>query len=510
MDRRPPAQRRAMLAVLCLCFFSIALDNAKLVTAAPTLARLVEAGIPPAARADATRTVTWILEAGLLVYASLLLLGGALCERYGPRRTLLVGLAVFAGGSTLAAWSDPRSTLVWARAAMGAGGALMTPATLAAIRHAFTGHERSRAVAWWTASFGLGAAAGPLVGGLLLETRGFASLMLVNVPPAVVAFAAARMLLPERSPRREAPLDFVGTALAFAGTLSLLTAILHGPSHGWAARHLIGPLAAAALLYFALFAWERRVRHPLVDLALFRRPRFVLTLLLILLGYLAFSGVSFVVAQYWQVARSYRPVQGGLLAVPLAASMLAGTLLAPAVTRRAGPEGALVSSLIVATAGAALLAWAAAHLDEPFFAAAEVPVGAGFGSAFANATEVVLGSVSAERAGSAAAASETAFELGGALGVAILSATLGAPRAAAAAGDALSGSASMALGTGAAAALLSTCIALAIAWLARESRQRGAHGVRIGEPRRPDEKVPLGSAGRGENRGAESGAGDPT
>lgn len=442
MDGRP-THRRALLLVLCLCFFSIALDNAKLVAAAPVLARQIEAAALPGAALDPNRAVTWILEAGLLVYASLLLLGGAVCERHGPRRTLLVGLSLFAGGSTLAAFCDPRSTLMWARAVVGTGGALMTPATLAAIRHWFTGHERSRAVAWWTASYGLGAAAGPLLGGLLLETWGFASIMLVNVPPALGAIVGARLLLPERSPRHRAP------------------------------------------------------RRRLIDLALLRRPRFALTLLLILLGYFAFSGVSFVTAQYWQVARSYRPVHGGLLTVPLTTSMLAGTLLAPGVARRAGAEGALVSSSIVATAGAALLAWASAHSNDLLFALLEVPFGAGFGSAFANATEVVLDSAPAERAGSAAGASETAFELGGAIGVAVLSA-------------ALTRSVGWALATGTAAALLSTGVAFGIAWLARESRQRAAHGVRLGEERRPDENVSLGGAGRGENRGAESGACDPT
>lgn len=500
MDPRAD-NRWHLLAVLCLGFFIVALDNAKLVAAAPALARLLGAGARP--------TLAWILEAGLLVYASLLLLGGALSERFGPRRMLLVGLAIFGGGSMLAACSDPRSTLILARAVMGAGGALMTPATLAAVNHAFVGPERARAVALWTASFGVGAAAGPVVSGFFVETWGFSSIMVVNLPLTVVAFAAARRLLPERSPRREAPLDLAGTALAFAASLSLLSAILHGPSLGSSAREVRLGLAGAATFFSALWAWERRTRHPMLDPALFRRRPFVLTVLVILLGYLSFSGVAFVVAQYWQVARSYRPVAGGLFSVPLAASMLAGTLLAPGVMNRVGPARALVASLIAATTGAALMAWAGAGLHDFWFALAELPFGAGFGSAFANATEVVMGSVSAERAGSAAAINETAFEFGGVLGIALSSAVLGAP--AAGQRDAFAAATARALAAGAVVALLSTIVAACLAWLAAaKSGQRRGHGIRIGQQGRPDEKASLGGTGRRQDRGAKSRAGDPT
>jgi EmrB/QacA subfamily drug resistance transporter len=403
--------RSRLLGVLCLCLFSLALDNSKLVVALPTLARWFGAG--PAA-------LKWVVEAYLLVYTTLLLLGGSLSERFGARRVLLAGATIFGAGSAAAATADSIGQLILWRGVMGVGGALLTPASLATIKHSFLSHERAPAIAIWTASFGVGTALGPVVSGWLLERYPWGSIMLANLPGAVAIFAGTLRLVPGNLPRNRVPLDLAGTVLALAATALFVYAVLEGPYLGWDSPAVFGAMGSAFFFYSALLAWEGRTAHPMLDLSLFRRPRFLAALSVIMLAYMSFSGVSFVLAQYLQVTRGYGPLQSGLFTVPLAAAMLTGTLLAPLLTRRFGEERALVVTLTTAALGAALLACASTESRPILLCAAEVLVGAGCGSTFANATDMVIGSVPEVRAGSAAAINETAFEFGGVLGVAIL------------------------------------------------------------------------------------------
>jgi MFS transporter, DHA2 family, multidrug resistance protein len=427
--------RASLLGVLSLTFACVALDNAKLVLAVPTLAR--ELGASPSAAA----AMHWIVEANLVVYASLLLLGGALCERLGARRMLLVGLSCFIAGSVLSAAAASTPILCAGRAWVGFGAALMVPASLAAVEHVFGGRERARAVAIWTASFAAAGAFGPLLGAVLLERWGWRALMLGNVPFALLAVAGVSGLVPASLPRRAAPLDLLGTALGLGASVFTLLGLLGGVELPEAAA----AIGAGALAFGALLLWERRARHPMLDPALFRSPAFRRTLLAILLAYLAFSGSSFAIAQYLQVVRAHAPSVASLLNLPLPLGMLFGTLSAPQLSRRLGPLPALGLSLRVALGGAVLAAAACFVQSDLGLCVALVPFAAGAGSAFANATQTILSAAPPERAGSSAAISETAFELGGVLGIALLGTRLGAASGALGASLALTGGA-LALG----------------------------------------------------------------
>jgi MFS family permease len=414
-----PRERLSTLLVVSLSFSCLSFDNTKLSAAVPTLARSYGE--------EAGTLLKWVVEANLLVYASLLLLGGALSERFGPRRMLLLGLSLYGAGSLGSALAGSPEVLLVTRGSMGIGGALLTPATLATIKHTFPERERARAVAFWTASFGVGAALGPVLSGLLLERWGFPAIMLVNLPVVGLAWLGAHRFVPRSLPRRDVPLDLLGALLALSGTAALLFAILEGPSLGWTGRHVVGALLVSSVLYGCLFVWERRAENPLFEPALFRERRFRFALLVILLAYLSFSGLSFVLAQYLQIARGHGPLRAGLLGVPLAVSMLTGTLLAPLAMQRSSPERALLASLGSACAGAVLLALSSLLASDVLLCLAEIPLGAGAGAAFANTTEMVMGSVPERRAGTAAAISEGAFELGGVLGIALLGTALGSP-----------------------------------------------------------------------------------
>jgi len=357
----PPARPRLLLAALSLCFACVALDNTKLVLAVPRLAQ----------HWGGSSAAQWIVETGLLAYGGLLLVGGALVERFGSRRTLLAGLALFFGASLAAALAPSLRALLGSRAVLGLGTALMTPASLAAIKQNFDATERPRAIAIWSASFGGAAALGPLLGGFLLERWGWRAVLFSNAPFAVLAGAGIAYLAP-RAP---------------------------GPS---SAAPMRGP--------------------PLLGLVRFRGALGV-----ILLGYLAFSGLGFVVAQYLQRERLHAPGTASLLNLPLPLSMLAGTLLAPLAMRRWGSNRALYASQALACSGALLVALAIFQQSDLGLCAALVPFAAGSGATFANATEAALGAVPEARAGSAAAMSEASFELGGVMGIALLGALFEAP-----------------------------------------------------------------------------------
>ena len=421
-------RRSPLLAVLSLTFACVGFDNAKLVHALPTLSRSLDP--------SSTQPVLsgWIAVSSLIVYASLLLLGGALSERCGARRVLSAGLGLFAFGSVAAAASGTLLELCAARALVGVGAALMTPASLAAIKHASIAAERPRAIAIWTASFAAAAALGPIAGGALIERWGWRSSMLANLPGAALALLGVVALVPGNWPRRVAPLDPAGVLLGLAGGVCSMLGLLGGIGRGASTLALGVGLGA----YVLLIAWQRRNPHPMIAPVLFEDRTLRSALLVIVLSYFAFAGVSFASAQHWQLVRAHGPQTASLLNLPLPLTLLAGTLLAPRHMARLGARRALLASLGLALLGAVLVGAAFRSQSDLWACVALIPFAVGAGSAFPNATELVLSAVPEQRAGAAAAVSETAFELGGALGIALLgapvwaSATLPAVSAAAA------------------------------------------------------------------------------
>ena len=454
-------RRNWLLFVMSACFACIALDNSKLVAALPTLARVSQAS-PELQR--------WLVEASLLVYASLLLIGGSLSERFGPRRMLLTGLLGFLLASLAGALSPSFHWLIAARAASGASTACVTPAALATIKHSFDEGERPRALAIWTASFGIGAALGPVCAGLLVLHGGLALVLLANLPPLALCIWGSSRLVAKDLPRRAVPLDWLGAALCLATAGSFLFALLSGPTHGWFAPEVAFSALGSGLLGALALLWLRRARHPLFELSLLSELRVSRALLVILLGYFAFSGVSYVVAQYLQIARALSAFSAGLLSLPLSTSMLFGTLAAPRSIGRWGTERALSLSLVLASVGAVLLALASSTESDALLCFALLSFGAGLGNAFAIATELALGSVAHERAATAAAVSESAFELGGVLGVAVLSTLLGALSVTR---ESLAQSAPRALWAGALAVSCALLVALSLSARRREAWRPG-------------------------------------
>ncbi|MBF6164428.1 MFS transporter [Streptomyces gardneri] len=403
----------AGLSVLALALLLLAVDATVLDLAVPAIS---------ADLAPTTPQLLWIIDVYSFVLAGLLVVMGNLGDRIGRRRLLLLGAAGFGIASALAAWAVTPEMLVAARVLQGVAGATLMPATLALIRSMFLEpRQRTVAIAVWSAMAGGGAAAGPLLGGWLLEHYWWGSVFLVNLPVMLVLIGLGPVLIPESRDPRPGRFDLVSAVLSMSALVPVVYAVkefaAHGPSLGTA---VIGAIGVLAGVWFV--RRQRRLAQPMLDLALFGLPKFRTAVLTNLLAVFALAGVLFVGSQYLQLVLGRSPMQAGLLLLPgLLAGMIA-SLVAAWLVRRLRPGAVLGGALMTAAVGAALfglLGPDAATSTTPFVLGF-LFIGAGVGVALTVSSDLVVGSAPAERAGAAAAVSETAYEAGVALGVAVL------------------------------------------------------------------------------------------
>lgn len=409
-----PARFWAGLALLCLPTAVLALDMSVLYLTLPH--------ISAALGADATREL-WILDIYPLLIAGLLVPMGALGDRIGQRRLLLYGSAAFAAVSTLAAFSPNADTLILARAALGAAGAPLMPATLGLLNAMFPDpNHRRTAIAVWSSAFMTGFATGPLIGGALLETFWWGSVFLLAVPVMALVVLTGRTLLPEH--RRENPGRFDGPSatLFFVGLLPLvhgLKDLAHqGASLAAAAWIALG---AAALVAFVLR--QRRLTDPLLDLRLLTDRTSATALALLLLGPAIIGGLTLFVPQYLQSTQGMGALRAGAMVAPAALGLIVGALLAPIAARRMPAGTVIAAGLALSCAGLVMVAHGTTA-GPAWVIVGLIVVYLGSGPFDALGTDLVVGAAPKDGAGSAGAASETATELGTGLGIALLG-TLG-------------------------------------------------------------------------------------
>src|SRR3954453_7240255 len=267
MDEATTYQRRWWaLAVMCVSLLVITLDNTILNVALPALIRDTHAS---------TSQLQWVIDGYTLVFAGLLLTTGAMGARFGRRGALTAGLAVFGVGSLLSAMVHSSSQLVFTRAFMGVGAALIMPATLSLLTHVFTNpKERGRAIGVWAAVAGAGGSIGPLLGGLLLQHFWWGAVFLINLPVVVIALVAGRFLLPTSKDPDAPKLDLVGAALSIVGLVAVLWAIIEAPAKGWSNPGVELPLVLGLGVIAGFVVWELRSKHPMLDIRFFQNRRF--------------------------------------------------------------------------------------------------------------------------------------------------------------------------------------------------------------------------------------------
>jgi MFS transporter, DHA2 family, multidrug resistance protein len=302
------------LGVLCASVLAIVVDNTVVNVALPTLARDLDADVSE---------LQWVVDAYTLVFAGLLLLAGTLGDRFGRRRALLAGLAIFGLSSLAAASAGSAGMLIADRAVMGAGAAFIMPATLSLLITVFPDErERAMAVGIWAATAGLGVALGPVVGGVLLDHFSWGSIFLVNVPLCAVALLLGLRVVPESRDSAAPHVDWTGAALSGAGLVAFVSAVIEGPVAGWTSGRVLGAGAAAALLLALFVVQQRRAAEPLLDVRLFRDPRFSAASATIMVLFFALFGFLFLATQYLQFVLGYSPSAAGVRVLPYAGAMI--------------------------------------------------------------------------------------------------------------------------------------------------------------------------------------------
>lgn len=330
---------------------------------------------------------------------------------------LLVGLAVFGLGNTVAAFADTPGQLVAARAFTGIGAAAVFPTTLSMLTQVFRERAaRARAIGLWGASTGLAVAFGPITGGALLEQLWWGSTFLVKLPIAAAAIVAVVLLVPESRDPRAPRTDVPGLVLSALALAALVFTIIEVPGHGWAsARTLLGFAAAAAL--FAVFVrHEQRTVQPMLDLRLFADRRFTAAALAITVAFFALFGFIFLITQYFQLLRGYSPLETGVRILPVALCVATGSILGTLLVVRLGNKAVVTTGLLSLSLAYAWVSTASAATSYREIAGQMVLLGLGMGLTSAPATESVMGAVHTDQAGIGSAVNDATREVGGTLG----------------------------------------------------------------------------------------------
>ena len=398
----------AVIALPCLLY---SMDLTVLYLAVPSLTAELE---------PSSAELLWITDVYGFFLAGFLITMGTLGDRVGRRRLLLIGAVAFGAASLLAAFSTSVEMLIASRALLGVAAATLAPSTLSLIRNMFLDPgQRTFAIGVWATSFSVGAALGPLLGGLLLRFFWWGSVFLLAVPVMLLLLALGPRLLPEFRDPHAGRLDLASAGLSIVTVLAVIYGLKQIAEAGLGIRPFLSILVG--LIVAVVFVQRQRtLAHPLVDLRLFRNPAFSASLAANALSLAIVFGIFLFIAQYLQLVLGYSPLEAGLWTVPSSAGFIAGAMLAPLVVRRVRAAYVVAGGLVLTAAGLAMLAQVEPDSGVALVVVASVIVALGVTPAVTLGTDLVVGSVSPERAGTASGISETGAELGGALGIAVL------------------------------------------------------------------------------------------
>ncbi|MEU5423852.1 MFS transporter [Streptomyces sp. NPDC001407] len=412
---RNPA-RWLILGVICLAQLTVLLDNTILNVAIPSLTEELHAS---------TADVQWMMNAYSLVQAGLLLAAGNAADRYGRKKMLATGLALFGIGSLVAGLASSTGQLIAARAGMGIGGALLMTTTLAVVVQVFDDEERTKAIGLWGGVSSLGFAAGPLIGGALLNHFWWGSIFLINLPVALVGLVAVLKLVPEsKNPSGDRP-DLLGALLSTIGMTGITFAIISGPVHGWTSGRVVSAALIGAVALAAFAVWERRIPFPMLDMSFFRNSRFVGAVAGGILVAFGMGGSFFLLTQHLQLVLGYDPLETGLRMTPLALVIVVlnltgvGARLLPKV----GTPVAIAGGMGLLAAGLASIAVLGAHGYGGMFLGL-VLMGVGIALSMPAMANAIMSAIPPEKAGVGAGVNGTLQECGNGLGVAVLGAVL--------------------------------------------------------------------------------------
>lgn len=411
------ARHGAVLAVTCIALATVVSAMASLNVALPSLAR--ETG------ASQTQ-LSWVVDAYSLVFAAMLLPAGAIGDRFGRRKALIVGLTAFGAASLFATLTTAPYVLIALRGVLGLGASLVMPATLSTITTTFPREQRGRAVGTWAAVAGGSAVVGLLATGALLEQWSWRSAFVLNVVLAIVAVAGTLAVVPESADDDAPKLDILGSITAVVGLAFLVYSVIQAPERGWLDAATISGIVAGLVVLAAFVWWELHRPEPLLDPRLFKHRGFAAGTLSISLQFFAFFGFIFVVMQYLQIVRRDSALIAALSVTPMAAAMLPSARFAPRLATRIGTRPCCVGGMILIAVGLAVLSTSDDATSYWLIVAGLLPLGAGMGLAMTPATTAITDALPPALQGVASAMNDLSREVGGALGIAVLGSVLNA------------------------------------------------------------------------------------
>lgn len=411
-----PGRRKAIGALLAITVLVVVMDITILNVALESIQRGLDAS-----NAD----LQWALNAYAITFAAFIFTAGVCGDRFGRRRTLIVGLLLFGAASVLAAFSASTGWLIAWRAVMGVGAAVVPTVTLAIIMNVFPPAERMKAIAMWAAAAGVAFAAGPLVGGLLLAVFSWGSVFLVNAPLVIVGVVLIARLVPESKAPASAPFDPLGVLLSIAAVGLLVFGIVEGGrNNDWLGAGALVPMFGGIVLGAILVYVESRAVAPSLDVTLFRNARFSAATGVIALAFFALMGTIYVTTFYYQAVRGYTPLQAGLLMLPMGVGSAWMSTRCPRLVPAFGARlvvGAGAMAMAIAFAG---YGFADRGTSVLVIVALQLVFGLGWGCIMAPATGALMSVVPLPKAGAGQAVAQTLRQIGAALGVAVIGSVL--------------------------------------------------------------------------------------
>ncbi|WP_405830048.1 MULTISPECIES: MFS transporter [unclassified Streptomyces] len=418
MIESSPRQRMLVLAICCMSLLIVSLDNTVLNVALPSMRRELDTSVAG---------LQWTIDAYTLVLASLLILAGSTADRIGRRKVFVAGLLAFTAGSLLCSLAPSLGWLIVFRMVQAIGGAMLNPVAMSIITNTFTDPaERARAIGVWGAVGGVSMAAGPLIGGVLVDSVGWRSIFLINLPIGLAALVLTLRHIPESRAARPRRPDPVGQVLVIALLGSLTYGIIEAPAAGWRSPLIMGCAVVTVASLVGLLVYEPRREDPLIDLRFFRSAPFSGSTVIAISAFAGLAGFLFLNTLYLQDVRGLSALHAGLYLLPMAALTV---LFAPLAGRLVGSRGPRICLLIAGVAMAAsglLFALFEAETSNPLLFTGYVLFGLGFGMVNAPITNTAVSGMPRSQAGVAAAIASTSRQTGGTLGVAVIGSVLAA------------------------------------------------------------------------------------
>ena len=413
MDAALDPRRWWALGAMSVSLLVVGLDLTALNVALPTLATELGAS---------TSQLQWFANAYTLVLAALLLPAGLLGDRFGQKRLLIGALLMFGAASAACAVSSSPGQLIAARAALGVGAAFLIPLSMSLLNVLFAPGERARAMTIWVMANSLGIPLGPVLGGWLLDNYRWGSIFLINLPLVAVGLVAVALLIPATRGHRSGRIDVLGILLSGAGLVALTYGFVAAGERGWGSAVALGCIAGGVVLLAAFGVWQTRVKDPLVELALFRSPRFAWGTVLATLASFALMGLLFVLPQLFQAVQGADALSTGLRLLPIIGGLLVGAKIAERLVVAAGARVTVAIGFVLMLAGLAL--GALGPVDYGYTAIWVSLVGLSIGFTLPPVMDLAIGTLTVERSGSGSALIQALRQVGGTIGVAILGTVL--------------------------------------------------------------------------------------